>query len=77
MMVKYTFHRAIEVIVFFLFLINVIVGDTYLVLSYFKKIELSQTNFIILFVYLFLTTFTLGEILLKRWYNENKKNKES
>ena len=77
MMIKYSFHRKIEIIVFFLFLINVIIGDTYLVLSYLKKIELSQTNFIILFVYLFLTTFTLGEVLLKRWYNENKKNKKS
>jgi len=76
-MIKYSFHRKIEIIVFFLFLINVIIGDTYLVLSYLKKIELSQTNFIILFVYLFLTTFTLGEVLLKRWYNENKKNKKS
>ena len=77
MMIKYSFHRKIEIIVFFLFLINVIIGDTYLVLSYLKKIELSQTNFIILFIYLFLTTFTLGEVLLKRWYNENKKNKKS
>jgi hypothetical protein len=76
-MIKYSFHRKIEIIVFFLFLINVIIGDTYLVLSYLKKIELSQTNFIILFIYLFLTTFTLGEVLLKRWYNENKKNKKS
>jgi hypothetical protein len=77
MMIKYSFHRIIEIIVFFLFLINVIVGDAYLVLSYLKKIELSKTNFIILFIYLFLTTFTLGEILLKRWYNENKENKKS
>jgi hypothetical protein len=77
MMIKYSFHRTIEIIVFFLFLINVIIGDAYLLLSYLKKIELSQTNFIILFIYLFLTTFTLGEILLKRWYNENKENKKS
>jgi hypothetical protein len=74
-MVKYTFHRTIEIIVFFLFLFNVLIGQSYLLLSYFKIIEISQTNFIILFIYLFLTNFTLGEILLKRWNKDDKNQK--
>ena len=74
-MFKYTFHRTIEIIVFFLFLFNVLIGQSYLLLSYFKIIEISQTNFIILFIYLFLTNFTLGEILLKRWNKDDKNQK--
>lgn len=74
-MIKYTFDRLIEKIVFFLFLFNILIGQTYLILSYLKKIEISQTNFLILFVYLILTTFALGEILLKKWHNEDKNQK--
>jgi hypothetical protein len=71
-MIKYTFHRTIEIIVFFLFLLNILIGQAYLILSYFDKIHISQTNFVILFIYLFLTTFALGEILLKRWHQDDK-----
>ena len=74
-MIKYKFDRTIEIIVFFLFLLNILIGQAYLILSYLDKIHLSQTNFIILFVYLFLTTFALGEILLKRWYKDDKNQK--
>lgn len=74
-MIKYKFDRTLEILVFFLFLGNILIGQAYLILSYFKKIELSQTNFIILFIYLFLTTFALGEILLKKWHQDDKNQK--
>jgi hypothetical protein len=74
-MIKYTFQRTIEIIVFFLFLINTIIGTLFLVLNYFKIFVFSDTNFIILFIYFILTIFALGEILLKRWHNEDKNKK--
>ena len=74
-MIKYRFDRTIEVLVFFLFLINNIVGTILLTLYYFKKFELSETKFIILFIYFILTIFALGEILLKKWQNDDKNKK--
>jgi hypothetical protein len=74
-MIKYRFDRTIEIIVFFLFLINNILGTIILTLYYLKKIELSETKFIILFIYFILTIFALGEILLKKWHNDDKNKK--
>lgn len=74
-MIKYRFDRTIEVLVFFLFLINNVVGTILLMLYYFKKFELSETKFIILFIYFILTIFALGEILLKKWHNDDKNKK--
>jgi hypothetical protein len=74
-MIKYRFDRTIEVLVFFLFLINNVVGTILLMLYYLKKFELSETKFIILFIYFILTIFALGEILLKKWHNDDKNKK--
>jgi membrane protein YdbS with pleckstrin-like domain len=74
-MIKYRFDRTIEVLVFFLFLINNVVGTILLMLYYFKKFELSETKFIILFIYFIITIFALGEILLKKWHNDDKNKK--
>jgi uncharacterized membrane protein YhaH (DUF805 family) len=74
-MIKYTFHRTIEIIVFFLFLINTILGTLFLVLNYLKILVFSDINFIILFLYFILTIVSLGELLLKRWHNEDKNQK--
>ena len=74
-MIKYKFDRVIEIIVFFLFLINTILGTLFLVLNYFKILVFSDTNFIILFLYFILTIVSLGELLLKRWHNEDKNQK--
>jgi hypothetical protein len=64
-MIKYRFDRTIEIIVFFLFLINTILGTVLLTLYYLKKFELSETKFIILLLYFIFTIFALGEVLVK------------
>ncbi len=74
-MIKYRFDRTIEIIVFFLFLINTVIGTVFLTLYYFKKLELSETKFIILLVYFILVIFALGEILLKKWHEDDKNKK--
>jgi membrane-anchored protein YejM (alkaline phosphatase superfamily) len=74
-MIKYRFDRSIEVLVFFLFLINNILGTILLTLYYLKKFELSETKFIILFIYFIITIFALGELLLKKWHNDDKNKK--
>ena len=74
-MIKYRFDRTIEVLVFFLFLINNILGTIILTSYYLKKIELSETKFIILFIYFIITIFALGELLLKKWHNDDKNKK--
>lgn len=74
-MIKYRFDRTIEIIVFFLFLINTIIGTIFLTLYYFKKFELSETKFIILLVYFILVIFALGGILLKKWHEDDKNKK--
>jgi antibiotic biosynthesis monooxygenase (ABM) superfamily enzyme len=74
-MIKYKFDRVIEIIVFFLFLINTILGTLFLVLNYFKICVFSDTIYIILFTYFILTIFALGEILIKRWHYEDKNKK--
>ena len=74
-MIKYRFDRTIEVLVFFLFLINNIVGTILFTLYFLKKFELSETKFIILFIYFIITIFALGELLLKKWHNDDKNKK--
>lgn len=74
-MIKYRFDRTIEIIVFFLFLINTILGTVLLTLYYLKKFELSDTKFIILLLYFLFTIFALGEILLKKWHEDDKNKK--
>ena len=74
-MIKYRFDRTIEIIVFFLFLINTILGTILLTLYYLKKFELSDTKFIILLLYFILTIFSLGELLLKKWHQDDKNKK--
>lgn len=74
-MIKYKFDRAIEIIVFFLFLINTILGTLFLVFYYLKMFIISDTKFIILFIYFILTIFALGELLLKKWVINEKNEK--
>jgi hypothetical protein len=74
-MIKYRFDRTLEIVVFFLFLINTVLGTLFLVLNYFKIFVFSDINFIILFVYFILTIFALGEILLKKWHQDDKNKK--
>ena len=74
-MIKYRFDRTIEIIVFFLFLINTLLGTVLLTLYYLKKFELSETKFIILILYFIFTIFALGEILLKKWHEDDKNKK--
>jgi hypothetical protein len=74
-MIKYRFDRTIEIIVFFLFLINTMLGTVLLTLYYLKKFELSETKFIILILYFIFTIFALGEILLKKWHEDDKNKK--
>jgi membrane protein YdbS with pleckstrin-like domain len=74
-MIKYRFDRTIEIIVFFLFLINTILGTVLLTLYYLKKFVLSDTIFIILLLYFIFTIFALGEVLLKKWHEDDKKKK--
>jgi hypothetical protein len=74
-MIKYRFDRTIEIIVFFLFLINTVIGTILLTLYYFKKFELSETKFIILLLYFIFVIFALGELLLKKWHQDDKNQK--
>ena len=74
-MIKYRFDRTIEIIVFFLFLVNTILGTIFLMLYYFNKLILSDTKFIILLLYFILTIFSLGELLLKKWHRDDKNKK--
>lgn len=74
-MIKYKFDRTIEIIVFFLFLINNVIGTIFLTLYYFGKLELSQTKFVFLLTYFILTIFALGEVLLKKWHQDDKNQK--
>ena len=74
-MIKYRFDRTIEIIVFFLFLVNTILGTIFLMLYYFIKLILSDTKFIILLLYFIFTIFALGELLLKKWHQDDKNKK--
>jgi membrane protein YdbS with pleckstrin-like domain len=74
-MIKYRFDRTIELIVFFLFLVNTILGTVFLMLYYFNKLILSDTKFIILLLYFIFTIFALGELLLKKWHQDDKNKK--
>ena len=74
-MIKYRFDRTIEIIVFFLFLVNTILGTIFLMLYYFNKLILSDTKFIILLLYFIFTIFALGELLLKKWHQDDKNKK--
>lgn len=74
-MIKYRFDRTIEIIVFFLFLVNTILGTIFLVLYYLNLLLLSDTKFIILLLYFILTIFALGEVLLKKWHSDDKNKK--
>jgi hypothetical protein len=74
-MLKYKFDRVIEIIVFFLFLVNTILCTSFLIFYYFKLLELSETIFVILFIYFILVIFTLGELLLKKWHQDDKNKK--
>ena len=74
-MIKYRFDRTIEIIVFFLFLINTMLGTVLLTLYYLKKFELSETKFIILLLYFIFVIFALGELLLKKWHQDDKNQK--
>jgi membrane protein YdbS with pleckstrin-like domain len=74
-MIKYRFDRTIEIIVFFLFLVNTILGTIFLMLYYFNKLILSDTKFIILLLYFIFTIFALGELLLKKWHKDDKNKK--
>ena len=74
-MIKYKFDRTLEIIVFLLFLINTIAGTTFLILNYFKIFVFSDTIFIILFIYFICTIFALGEVLLKKWHEDDKNKK--
>ena len=74
-MIKYRFDRTIEIIVFFLFLVNTILGTIFLMLYYFNKLLLSDTKFIILLLYFIFTIFALGELLLKKWHQDDKNKK--
>jgi membrane protein YdbS with pleckstrin-like domain len=74
-MIKYRFDRTIEIIVFFLFLINTVIGTILLTLYYFKKFELSETKLIILLLYFIFVIFALGELLLKKWHQDDKNQK--
>lgn len=74
-MIKYRFDRTIELIVFFLFLVNTILGTIFLMLYYFNKLILSDTKFIILLLYFIFTIFALGELLLKKWHKDDKNKK--
>ena len=74
-MIKYRFDRTIEIIVFSLFLVNTILGTIFLMLYYFNKLLLSDTKFIILLLYFIFTIFALGELLLKKWHQDDKNKK--
>jgi membrane protein YdbS with pleckstrin-like domain len=74
-MIKYRFDRTIEIIVFFLFLLNTILGTVFLMLYYFNKLILSDTKLIILLLYFIFTIFALGELLLKKWHQDDKNKK--
>ena len=74
-MIKYRFDRTIEIIVFSLFLVNTILGTIFLMLYYFTKLLLSDTKFIILLLYFIFTIFALGELLLKKWHQDDKNKK--
>lgn len=74
-MIKYRFDRTIEIIVFFLFLVNTVLGTIFLMLYYLDKLILSDTKFIILLLYFILTIFSLGELLLKKWHQDDKNKK--
>ena len=74
-MIKYRFDRSIEIIVFFLFLVNTVLGTIFLMLYYLDKLLISDTKFIILLLYFILTIFSLGELLLKKWHQDDKNKK--
>jgi hypothetical protein len=64
-MIKYRFDRTIEIIVFFLFLINTILGTVLLTLYYLKKFELSETKFIIFNSIFHIYNFCVGRNIVK------------
>ena len=72
-MQEYNFKNKLQVFIFFLYLLNTIVGTIYLTLSAVKIIQINQSNFLILFVYFILTIIVFGEILLKDWHDKKKR----
>lgn len=67
--------KIIEIGIFVLFLLNTFTCSLYLILSYNNIIIISSVNFKILFIFGIITTFAFGEIILKKWYKNDKKNR--
>jgi|694.fasta_scaffold99826_1 hypothetical protein len=60
-----------------LFVFNIVVICTYLILTYFKKAYLSEMNFTFLILFGISTNIVIGELMLKHnaIYGEDIKNK--
>ena len=67
--------RIIEFGIYALFLLNTLTCTLYLILSYKNIIKISSVDFKILFIFGIITTFAFGEIILKKWYKNDKKNR--
>jgi hypothetical protein len=60
-----------------LFILNIVIICTYLVLSYFKKAYVSDMNFTLLILFGISTNIVIGELMLKHnaIYGKNTQNK--
>ncbi len=60
-----------------LFIFNIVVICTYLVLTYFKKAHVSDMNFTLLILFGISTNIVIGELMLKHnaIYGKNTQNK--
>lgn len=64
----------IKIGIYALFLLNTFTCSIYLILGYNNIIIISSVDFKILFIFGIITTFAFGEIVLKKWYKNDKKS---
>jgi hypothetical protein len=72
---KFIMKKLIEFGIYALFLLNTFTCSMYLILSYKDIIKISSVDFKILFIFGIITTFAFGEIILKKWYKNDKENR--
>lgn len=66
-----------KVFLYVLFILNIVIICSYLILSYLKKAFISDMNFTLLILFGISTNIVIGELILKHnaIYGENAKNK--
>ena len=69
--------KAKRVFWIIIFLINFTVTTTYCVLSFLKKVEMSEINFTLLILYCITVNICFGEIIIKEGYGNSVNNRNS